>query len=106
MSSAGDGGKGGLWRHRDFRKLWAGETVALFGSEVTELALPLVAVLALDAGAGQMGLLAAAPRALRLAAASFPVSAATLLPTRQPEPAPPGPADGAPRAGLRREIGE
>ena len=54
MSSAGDGGKGGLWRHRDFRKLWAGETVSLFGSEVTELALPLVAVLALDAGAGQM----------------------------------------------------
>jgi MFS family permease len=51
---------GGLWRHRDFRKLWAGETVSLFGSEVTELALPLVAVLALDAGAGQMGLLAAA----------------------------------------------
>ena len=50
----------GLWRHRDFRKLWAGETVSLFGSEVTELALPLVAVLVLDADAGQMGLLAAA----------------------------------------------
>ena len=60
MSSTGDGRKGGLWRHPDFRKLWAGETVSLFGSEVTELALPLVAVLALDAGAGQMGLLAAA----------------------------------------------
>ena len=52
--------RGGLWRHRDFRLLWAGETVSLFGSEVTELALPLVAVLALDAEAGQMGLLAAA----------------------------------------------
>ena len=51
---------GALWRHRDFRKLWAGETVSLFGSEVTELALPLVAVLVLDADAGQMGLLAAA----------------------------------------------
>jgi MFS family permease len=51
---------GGLWRHPDFRKLWAGETVSLLGSEVTELALPLVAVLALHAGAGQMGLLAAA----------------------------------------------
>jgi len=221
MSSTGDGRKGGLWRHRDFRKLWAGETVSLFGSEVTELALPLVAVLALDAGAGQMGLLAAArfapfllvtlpagvwvdrrrrrpvliganlgrcllvalvpllaglgllriqhlygiafavgvltvlfdvayqsylpslvdrgqlvegnsklqasasvarvggpglggllvqlagaPRALLLDAASFAVSAATLLAIRQPEPAPPGPAAGAPRAGLRREIGE
>jgi MFS family permease len=51
---------GGLWRHRDFRMLWAGETISLFGSEVTELALPLVAVLVLDAGAAQMGLLAAA----------------------------------------------
>jgi hypothetical protein len=51
---------GGLWGHRDFRKLWAGETVSLFGSEVSELALPLVAVLVLDADAGQMGLLAAA----------------------------------------------
>ena len=50
----------GLWRHRDFRRLWAGETVSLFGSEVTELALPLVAVLVLEADAGQMGLLAAA----------------------------------------------
>jgi MFS family permease len=60
MSSTGNRRKGGLLRHPDFRKLWAGETVSLFGSEVTELALPLVAVLALDAGAGQMGLLAAA----------------------------------------------
>ena len=60
MSSQGRRRRGGLWGHRDFRKLWAGETVSLFGSEVTELALPLVAVLALDAGAGQMGLLAAA----------------------------------------------
>ena len=34
--------------------------MSLFGSEVTELALPLVAVLVLDADAGQMGLLAAA----------------------------------------------
>ena len=51
---------GGLWGHRDFRRLWAGETVSLFGSEVTELALPLVAVLVLDAEAAQMGLLAAA----------------------------------------------
>ena len=32
-----------LWRNRDFLQLWAGETVSLFGSEVTELALPLAA---------------------------------------------------------------
>jgi MFS family permease len=60
MSRKGRRRWGGLWAHRDFRMLWAGETVSLFGSEVTELALPLVAVLVLDAGAGQMGLLAAA----------------------------------------------
>jgi hypothetical protein len=35
------------WRNRDFRLLWAGETVWLFGSQVTTLALPLAAVLSL-----------------------------------------------------------
>jgi MFS family permease len=49
-----------LWHHRDFRRLWAGQTVSVFGSEVTELALPLAAVLTLHATAFQMGLLAAA----------------------------------------------
>jgi hypothetical protein len=48
---------GGLWRHRDFLRLWAGETVSLFGSQVTELALPLVAVYTLSANARQLGLL-------------------------------------------------
>jgi len=49
-----------LWRQRDFRRLWAGQTVSVFGSQVTELALPLVAVLTLHATALQMGLLSAA----------------------------------------------
>jgi MFS family permease len=49
-----------LLRNRDFAKLWAGETVSLFGSYVTELALPLTAVLTLDASPGQLGLLGAA----------------------------------------------
>ena len=49
-----------LWRRRDFMRLWAGQTVSVFGSEVTELALPLAAVLTLNATAFQMGLLAAA----------------------------------------------
>jgi MFS family permease len=48
-----------LWRHRDFMRLWAGQTVSVFGSQVTELALPLAAVLTLHATAFQMGLLAA-----------------------------------------------
>lgn len=50
----------GLWRHPDFLKLWAGQTVSLIGSAVTLLALPLTAVLTLRASALQMGLLRAA----------------------------------------------
>ena len=42
---------GGLWRHPDFLKLWTAETISVFGSEFTGLALPLVAVLLLDASA-------------------------------------------------------
>jgi len=43
--------KGGLWRHSDFLKLWSAETISVFGSQFTGLALPLVAVLVLDASA-------------------------------------------------------
>lgn len=50
----------GLLRHPDFAKLWAGETISLLGSHVTELALPLTAVLTLGASPGQLGLLGAA----------------------------------------------
>src|ERR687889_1240231 len=51
---------GGLWRHVDFRRLWAAQSASLFGSEITALALPLMAVLLLDASPVQMGFLAAA----------------------------------------------
>ncbi len=44
----------------DYLKLWAGETVSLFGSEVTTLALPLTAVLTLDASSTEIGVLNAA----------------------------------------------
>ena len=40
---------GALWGHRDFRNLWAAETISVFGSQFTGLALPLVAVIVLDA---------------------------------------------------------
>ena len=49
-----------LGRNRDFLKLWAGETISLFGTQVTVLALPLTAVLTLQASAGELGLLNAA----------------------------------------------
>ena len=49
-----------LWRHADFMKLWAGQTVSQFGSMVTRDALPLIGVLVLRASPWQMGLLSAA----------------------------------------------
>jgi MFS family permease len=48
---------GGLWRHADFLRLWAAGTVSQLGSQVTLLALPLAAVLVLDASAFQVALL-------------------------------------------------
>src|SRR5438552_15306497 len=51
---------GGLWRHPDFLKLWAGQSVSLIGSSVTGLALPLTAVLVLNATPAQMGIVRAA----------------------------------------------
>lgn len=50
----------GLWRNADFMKLWVGESISLFGTQITALALPLVAVLLLEASPAQMGILNAA----------------------------------------------
>lgn len=47
----------GLWRHPDFMKLWVGESVSLFGLQLTTLALPLTAVVVLNATPAEMGLL-------------------------------------------------
>jgi MFS family permease len=55
-----------LLRLADFRRFWAGQTVSLFGDQISLLALPLVAVLVLDAGAADMGYLAAAALAPHL----------------------------------------
>jgi MFS family permease len=49
----------GLWRHPEFQKLWAGQTLSSLGSQITGFALPLTAILLLGATPGQMGLLAA-----------------------------------------------
>jgi MFS family permease len=43
-----------------FRRYWSAQTVSYLGDQVTIVALPLVAVLALDAGPAEMGLLTAA----------------------------------------------
>lgn len=49
----------GIWRDRDFAKLWAGQTVSTFGSHITETAIPLAALLLLAATPVQMGALVA-----------------------------------------------
>ena len=49
-----------LWRHADFMKLWAGQTVSELGSVVTRTAVPLVALLVLGAGPFEMALLVVA----------------------------------------------
>lgn len=49
---------GGLWRHGDFLKLWSAETISQFGSQVSGLAIPLVAILVLDATAFEVAALA------------------------------------------------
>ena len=49
----------GLWRHAEFRKLWAGQATSLVGSQMVGLALPLTAVIVLDASPLQMGAITA-----------------------------------------------
>jgi MFS family permease len=48
-----------LWRDADFMKLWVGQTISQFGSALSQLALPLIAVITLNASPAEMGLLAA-----------------------------------------------
>ena len=49
----------GLWRNQDFVRLWAAATVSTFGSLVTRVALPFMAVLVLDATPIQIAVLTA-----------------------------------------------
>jgi MFS family permease len=49
--------EGGLWRHPDFLRLWAGQTISQFGSQISALALPIAAIVVLDASAFQVALL-------------------------------------------------
>jgi len=49
-----------LKAHPAFRRFWVGQTVSLIGDQITFIALPLVAVIELDASAAQMGYLTAA----------------------------------------------
>ncbi len=50
---------GNLWRHANFLKLWSAETVSAFGDAISDVALPLIAIITLGAGAREMGILKA-----------------------------------------------
>jgi MFS family permease len=52
--------KDSLWLHRDFRLLWASDTISQFGTTVGSVAIPLLAATALAATPWEMGLLTAA----------------------------------------------
>ena len=48
---------GGLWAHRDFLWLWSSQTVSQFGSQVSALALPIVAIVVLRESAFEVAML-------------------------------------------------
>jgi MFS family permease len=48
----------GLLRHPDFMKLWTGETISQFGTQVSALAIPLIAALFLNVSAFEFSLIA------------------------------------------------
>ena len=48
---------GALWSHRDFMKMWTGQTISQFGSSISELALPIIAVRLLHASAFEVAAL-------------------------------------------------
>jgi MFS family permease len=46
-----------LWRNHDFLMLWTSETISQFGSQFTGLALPLTAIIILNANSIELGIL-------------------------------------------------
>lgn len=50
---------GPLWRDGDFLKLWVAQTITQVGTQITLIALPLTAILLLDASAFEVALLTA-----------------------------------------------
>jgi MFS family permease len=61
----------GLWNHHDFRKLWAGQTVSVFGSLISRTAIPFAAIIELNASPFQMAILEIAEMAPAFAVGLF-----------------------------------
>jgi hypothetical protein len=51
--------RGVLWRDPDFLRFWSAQTISQFGSQVSGLALPFVAIYVLKASAFQIAALSA-----------------------------------------------
>jgi MFS family permease len=49
--------QGGLWRHADFLKLWSAQSISQLGTQISGIALPLVALYTLHATAFQVAAL-------------------------------------------------
>jgi len=47
-----------LWRHADFMKVWTAATVSLFGTSISQVAIPVIAVLVLHASPFEFALIA------------------------------------------------
>jgi predicted MFS family arabinose efflux permease len=65
MKAAGTGRQAlpSLWRDGDFRRLWVGQTASQLGAQASQVTLPLTALVALNAGANQLGALRAVEQA-------------------------------------------
>ena len=48
-----------LWRNSAFVRVWSAATISIFGSLITRIALPLLAILTLGAGAIEVAVLVA-----------------------------------------------
>lgn len=71
MPDADPSGAPGLWRDRDFRRLWLGQAASQLGEQASLVVLPLIAVLTLNSDAGQLGVLRAVGQAPVLLLALF-----------------------------------
>jgi len=55
--SASFGSRLGLLRHPNFARLWTAATVSLFGTQISQIAIPFIAAVVLQASPGEVGLL-------------------------------------------------
>ena len=57
MSASPAAGRRSLFRNPNYAKLWTAATVSLFGTQVSQIAIPFIAAVLLNASPGEVGLL-------------------------------------------------